>query len=266
MMRPPPRSTLFPYTTLFRSDNVNSYTVSGAAADVVTLSNGVAAASITVTAGNHIVDTPLLLATSANATTANATTLTINGNLSGSRSLIASGAGTTILNGTNAHGATLINGGTLQVGTNSTSGTLGSGDVTIAPGAALVFHRSNDLEVASQIFGSAALVTKLGAGTLTLSGANSFSTEAGSAFRLNGGTVKLANAAALGRGVMLTFNGATLDLNGNNATAGLLDGPTGAIVDTAAGPGTTTFAIEQAGDGLFGGSIANGVARALAVT
>jgi fibronectin-binding autotransporter adhesin len=247
-------------------DNTNSYTVSGGAADLITLNNGVAAASITVTTGNHTIAAPIELVTSANATTAPGTTLTMNGNISGTRSFIASGSGTTILNGTNSYGSTAINGGTLQIGGNGTTGTLGSGDVTIAAGATLVFNRSNDLAVANNIFGSAAQVTKLGAGTLTLSGVNSFSTESPGAFRLNAGSVKLANAGALGNGVRLAFNGASLDLNGNDVIAGLLDGPTGTILDTATTPGTTTLTVNQAVDGVFGGSIGNGTTRSVALT
>jgi fibronectin-binding autotransporter adhesin len=247
-------------------DNANSYTISGGASDVITLNNGVAAASVTITTGNHTVDAPIVLATSANATTAVATTLTMNGNISGAASFIASGNGTTILTGTNSYGSTAINGGTLAVGNGGPTGTLGTGDITIAPAASLVFNRSNDVDVPNKIFGSAAEVAKLGAGTLTLSGVNSFATEAPAAFAINAGTVKLANGGALGNGVRLVFNGGSLDLNGNDVTAGFLDGPTGTILDTSAAPGTTALVVNQGADGTFAGSIRNGTARTVSLT
>ena len=53
--------------------------------------------------------------------------------------------GTLTLTGANNYtGATTINAGTLQIGNGGTTGTLGSGNVTIASGATLEINRSND--------------------------------------------------------------------------------------------------------------------------
>ena len=173
-------------------DNANSYTLSGGSGDTVTLSNGVAAASITVASGNHILATPLVLVSSANSSTALDTTLTISGNISGDRSFIASGTGKTILTGTNTYARTTVSGGTLQVGNNGTTGTLGSGDVSVETGGGLVFHRSDNITIPNSISGAGAQATKLGAGTLTLTGTNTFATANGSGFNINEGTVSLA--------------------------------------------------------------------------
>src|SRR5256885_10017956 len=43
MIRRPPRSTLFPYTTLFRSNNADTFTVTGALTGNSTFTNGAAA-------------------------------------------------------------------------------------------------------------------------------------------------------------------------------------------------------------------------------
>jgi autotransporter-associated beta strand protein len=187
-------------------DNGNSYSINGTASDTLTLSNGFAAASITVTNGNHTIAAPVILVTSANATTSTGTSLTISGNISGAQSLIVSGSGSTILLGANSYGSTTINGGVLNVGNNGTIGTLGTGDVMISPGGTLVFQRSDNITIENNILGGGAQVTKLGSGTLTLTGSNTFATDIGAAFNINAGTVKAGSASALAGGVMPQTN------------------------------------------------------------
>jgi hypothetical protein len=110
--------------------------------------------------------------------------------------------------------------------------------VTLATGTSLIFNRSDDFAVANSIFGAGGLVTKVGIGTVTLGGANTFGTTTGGGLNLNAGTVKLGAAGALATGVLLNFNGGTLDLNGNAATLGLLNGTSGSITDNGTGAGT----------------------------
>lgn len=238
-------------------DNASGYTLTGGAADTISFSNGVAAASITVASGNHTIAAPLSLSSSgAVATTAPLTTLTINGDISGTRSFGVAGSGTTILTGMNSYGATNVGGGSLQIGSGGSAGSLGNGDVTISGGATLVFNRSNDLTVSNNIFGAAAQVTKLGAGTLTLAGNNTFGTTAGGGLNLNGGTVKLGSAAALGSGVALSFDGGQLDLNGSNVVAGtLVSTPNGGTIRDTGPAGTSTLTVDLAGDSIFSGTI-----------
>jgi fibronectin-binding autotransporter adhesin len=80
--------------------------------------------------------------------------------------------GLLILTGKNSYtGGTAISGGTLQVGTNGTSGSLGSGPVT--NNSTLAFDRSDSVTFTNFINGTGSLVQQ-GSGTLTLSGANTY--------------------------------------------------------------------------------------------
>ena len=67
-------------------------------------------------------------------------------------------------------GGATINGGTLQIGSGGTSGTLPAGNVSVDAGAALVFDRSDNLTVPSVISGLGTL-TQNGASTVALNGA-----------------------------------------------------------------------------------------------
>jgi autotransporter-associated beta strand protein len=87
-------------------------------------------------------------------------------------SLVKSGGGTMTLVGANTYsGTTTIDGGTLQVGTNGTSGMLGAGDVI--NNSLLVLNRSDDLDVGNNISGSGGLV-QAGSGKTTLTGDNTY--------------------------------------------------------------------------------------------
>ena len=246
-------------------DNPNGYTLTGGAADTITLNNGIAAAGLSVNSGSHTVSAPVVLATSALTSVANGSTLTLSGDITGAKSFTSSGLGTTILTGTNGFTITNVTNGTLQIGSNSTTGTLGSGDVNVAPGGTLIFHRSNDLTVANNILGAGAQITKLGVGTLTLGGNNAFATTGAGSFNLNEGTVKLGSATAVSAGVVLAFSGGTLDLNENGVNTSFLSGPGGTITDNGSNLGTTVLTVNQATDSTYGGSISNGVSRTIAI-
>ena len=246
-------------------DNTSAYTVTGGAADTITLSNGIATAGINVNTGSHTVAAPIILATDTLASTATGTVLRISGNVSGAKTFTAAGSGTTILSGTNSYGTTVVSSGTLQIGDNGNTGTLGSGNVTVADGATLAFNRSDNFTVANNIVGASGQVTKLGTGTLTLTGANTFGVVGSGRLNLNAGTVKVGNATALPSGVLMGFAGGTLDLNQNNITAGSISGGTGTITDTGLTAGTTTFTVDDVDSSTFGGTIADGVARVVSL-
>ncbi len=246
-------------------NNANSYSVTGPAA--ITLNNGIAAAGITVLGNpgeSHSIAAPIILATDALTNTANGTLLTLSGNISGAKALTASGTGTTILTGANSYATTNITGGTLQIGANGTTGTLGTGDVAVSVGSTLIFHRSDDVAVSNNIAGSTAQVTKRGAGTLTLSGNNSFATAVGGGLNIEAGTVKIGSATALASGVILNVNGGSLDMNAFNVNASSLSGTSGTITDNG-GAGTSTLTINQATATTYGGTINNGAGRTIAV-
>ena len=143
-------------------------------------------------------------------------TVTLSGAISSAGALTQSGAGTLVLTGANTYGATTISGGTLQVGAGGTTGTLGSGAVTLSNSAALAFNRSDNLAVSNAISGVGSL-TKSGNGTLTLSVANSYS----GGTTLSAGTVQLGHATALGTAGVTVASGATLNVAGFGATNAL---------------------------------------------
>jgi filamentous hemagglutinin family protein len=79
--------------------------------------------------------------------------LRINGVISGAGSLSQRGSGTTILSGNNNYsGITIVECGTLQVGANGVSGSLGSGDVV--NNATLIFNRSNAIVIDNNVTGT----------------------------------------------------------------------------------------------------------------
>ena len=118
-------------------------------------------------------------------------TWTLAKTISGTGSVNKAGAGTVILTGANSYGATMISGGTLQVGNNGTAGSLGSGDVTNH--GSLVFYRTDNVTVANAISGTGSLEQK-GTGTTTLTAANSYT----GLTTVSAGTLEISSEANLG--------------------------------------------------------------------
>ena len=164
--------------------------------------------------------------------------ITVSNVISGTGTLTKQGYGTLTLTGENSYsGTTTINAGVLQIGNGSTTGTLGSGGVT-DNGAfgTLMFNRSDSITVSNAISGTILLI-KLGAGTLTLTGANDYSGTT----TVLAGTLKVGNATAIpggaGKGNLTVSS--VLDLNGYNVTINGLSG-SGTITSSVAGDITLT--------------------------
>ncbi len=125
------------------------------------------------------------------------------------------GNGIMTLLGSNTYtGVTAINGGTLQIGNNGTTGTLGTGTVT--DNSALVFNRTDTgLSVADAVSGTGS-VTQAGSGMTTLSGTNGYS--GGTNF--NAGELSTSADYSLGNtSGPLDFNGGALQVTGTNFTS-----------------------------------------------
>jgi autotransporter-associated beta strand protein len=142
--------------------------------------------------------------------------LTIDVVMQGTNGITKTNNGTAILTQNNTYsGGTTISAGTLQIGNGGTTGSLGSGDVTVATGTTLRFNRSDDIVVTNKITGLGTLV-HAAASTLTLGN------SANSVGRLSltaAGTVEiLGNTLGIGvdggSGIQLTTAGVTANING----------------------------------------------------
>jgi autotransporter-associated beta strand protein len=214
--------------TLTLSNSLNSYT------GVTTINSGVlqvGGTAGTLGAISNIVNNATL---TINRTTG---TLMISQPISGTGSLIKLSTASLVLTGDNTYsGATTISGGILQVGNAGTTGTLGTGNITINGATTrLQFNRTDTLTVGQNITGTGVLF-QAGTGTTILSGTNAYSGTTISAGTLQigaGGTAGTAGTstvsiAAAGR---LVFNRSdTLSVNNLITGAGGI---------TQAGTGTT---------------------------
>ena len=102
-----------------------------------------------------------------------ALTPVLSGTISGAGNLTVDATGGTVaLTGTNTYANTTISGGTLKVGSNTSTGSLGTGGVT--NNGVLVIDRANAATIANAISGTGSL-TKQQAATAILTGANTYS-------------------------------------------------------------------------------------------
>lgn len=127
-------------------------------------------------------------------------TFTLSGPIGGAFNLTKIGTSqTTILSGTNSYANTVVTTGTLQVGAGGTSGTLGTGPVTVATGLTLAFNRTDDFVIPNQITTTTTgLVNQAGTGRVTLSSA---SNTLGAITWTNTGPIDLgANVTTVGNG------------------------------------------------------------------
>ncbi len=98
-----------------------------------------------------------------------------------------------------------------------------------------------------------ASLVKSGAGTWTVSGSNTHTNGT----RVTAGTLILGNNNALGAPTgSLAVTGGTLDMNGYNATVGLLTGNSGALITTSSNASIVLTASSST-SGTYAGSIAN---------
>jgi outer membrane autotransporter protein len=140
-------------------------------------------------------------------------TASFDGVISGNGAVQQLGSGSTVLTGTNTYGGTTtISNGTLQLGNGGTTGTLGSGAVTVTTPGTLAFNRSDTVTYGGVISGTGSLAQN-GSGTTVLTANNTFTGST----TINAGTLQLGDGTANGGGGIagnVTNNG-TLAFNRN---------------------------------------------------
>ncbi len=197
---------------------------------------------------------------------------------SGAGSTIQDGTGTTalakigtgtsvVLANNNFTGGTTIRQGVLQVGSNGTTGSLGTGPIDIQLNGTLAINRSNAFALPSNVSGTGTLI-QAGTGTTTVSSplalTGGVSVNRGTLqVDLSGGNDRLNPATVLtGNGGKISFTGAgTQNLTGQFNIAGSdLESVSSAVVNLPSAwnrfnGGTTNFA--ASGGGVFNSAIAN---------
>ena len=182
----------------------------------------------------------------------NSGTFVFNGAITGSGGITRTSTfSTVILAGNNSYtGPTTISAGTLQIGNDGASGTLGSGAVSIASGATLRIDRTGTVEVPNDISGAGALFISGPAQTdvISLTGNNSFT----GTVSISSGSLRITDAAQLGTGAK--------SVTATSATAALrLDGSAGAVILPAEFAISTSnpngAIINEAGENEIGSSI-----------
>ncbi|MEK0448444.1 MAG: hypothetical protein RL088_712 [Verrucomicrobiota bacterium] len=217
-------------------NNANSYTIGGAG--TLTLDNGLASASITVTQGSHVINTPMSLPNSTSIATTAGTSLQV-GDLTGSQPLTKSGNGTLILNGTATTGGLIASGGTVQAGTGGATGAFPSGSIALSNNTQLIYNTTASGTI-GPVNGSGSL--RQDAGTLTHSGTSNYN----GVTDLNAGT--FTNTGSLTGTSSIDVNNTTnLQAGSTTSTTGSLNVGTGGAV-TSAGTLSASGAINiQAG-------------------
>lgn len=124
------------------------------------------------TSGSNEISAPLLLSSNTElANTSSTATLTLSGALSGSGSLAKAGTGQVILTADNSGyaGTLSVNSGQLRVGNGSTTGSLGSGAISLTDEGTLALNRSDATTLNSNVSGTGTL-RLAGSGQVTNAG------------------------------------------------------------------------------------------------
>jgi hypothetical protein len=140
--------------------SAGGFSVSGGAADTVTMDNGSSPATIGATAGTNTISAPLNLQSSTQVTAASGSTVTLTGNISGIQTLTTSGLGTVNLDGQQNYAALNANAGTTNV-----DGSFSSGAVTAGANAHLNFTTSQTLNSLTVGAGGIVRLTATGGGS-----------------------------------------------------------------------------------------------------
>ena len=154
---------------------------------------------------------------------------TFGGTISGFGSLMKIGGGTLILSGSDDYtGGTIVDAGTLQIGSGGTTGSL-AGNIT--DHATLVFNRSDNPTFGGVISGTGSLI-QAGVGILTISGGNTYT----GGTTISAGSLQIGSGGTTGSLAGNIMDNATLVFNrSDNPTFGGVISGTGSLIQAGAG-------------------------------
>ncbi|MFZ4288163.1 autotransporter-associated beta strand repeat-containing protein [Variovorax sp. HJSM1_2] len=177
--------------------------------------------------------------------------VTFGGVISGTGAVQQIGTGTTLLTGNNTYsGATTVSNGILQVGNGGTTGTGGTGTLTVNTPGTLAFNRSNSVTFGGVISGTGT-VAQNGSGTTVFTGDNTYT----GGTSINAGTLQLGSGGTTGSIVGNVSNNGALSFN-RNATytyGGVVSGS--GSVEQRLGTLTLSGANTYAGGTAFNGGV-----------
>jgi fibronectin-binding autotransporter adhesin len=177
--------------------------------------------------------------------------------ITGATGLVKNGTGRLVITSTQSYsGPTTVNAGVVDVGNGSTTGSLGSGAISVGAAGELVFNRSNNFTVANTLSGSG-IIRKAAAGRMTVSADNSAGSVNWYFSGTGNGDIGFANAAAVGgTGSTITVEpsgagAAFFGSNGNSTDVAIDIGADGNFTWNGSTGNTTTLSGVISGDGTL---------------
>ena len=234
------------------SNNISgtgALTMFGSAAGLTLAGSNSYSGLTTINSGNTLqIGTGSTNGTLGTGSVSNAGTLTFNrsdlymasNTISGSGALWQIGSGTTILLGSNSSsGTTTVTNGTLQIGNGGTSGSVGSGAISLSGAGLLVFNRADSVTITNSIGGGGGALMQMGGGTLIVTGRGASYGQT----VISDGTLQIGDGGANGSiGAGAITNNSVLVINSStNVTFANSQAIRGTGVLIQMGTGTTTL-------------------------
>jgi autotransporter-associated beta strand protein len=185
--------------------------------------------------------------------------LMLSGVISGSGVLTKAGANVLSLAVDNTwSGGLVISVGSLQVGTNGATGSLGSGNVT--NNASLALNRSDTAGSYGGTISGSGSVVQFGSGTYTLSGSNTYA----GATILSNGTLAIAANNTLPTTTTINFGGrSTFDLQGHSQTVSSISFASVIMTNIITGGPSASLLVNGPTDITFGPASGNGITNTI---
>ena len=143
---------------------------------------------------------------------------TISG--SGNLSLLAGNTSTIVLTANNSYNSTTIGGGTLQVGSGGTTGSLGTGSIVDNGALVYILSSSNTVALPAGISGTGSLAATVGNiqfnGNITLGGSQSYTQNSGAGFYTGLGLFANTTLTSTGAGAAISLSGDVGEENADN--------------------------------------------------